>query len=625
VQEAQNALGNQTRLTSPDTGITNRTFDAAGNVLTETDAAGRTVTRTWDALNRLLTEVHAQTGRPTITLGFSYDQGTNGRGRLTGFTDPSGSTVLEYDARGRLSVRRQTVSGVTTELRFTRDAQGRLFEMRYPSGRQVRYGYDLQGRVNRIDLAGQPILQNIGYHPFGPAVSGTYWNGVAWSRPLDTDGRVQSYRTGNAAIHVLGYDLASRITSITQPAPWANHTFGYDTSDRLTSWTSGTTSYAWTFDLNGNRRSQTVGGNVQASTFVDPPTAGASNRLQAVSNVTPPRAFTFDPSGRTTADGLRTLVHDARGRLSQVTAAGGTTSFTINALGERITKSGPLTPGGTNVFHYDPTGKLIATSVAGQDNWTDILYLGNTPVAMLTGTAATPAISILQADHLDTVVSIMNAAAVQVWRWDRDPYGAFVPNEDPDGDGNLVRFDLRFPGQFLDRETGLHYNYFRDYDPAIGRYVQSDPIGLAGGINTYNYANQTPMSEFDPTGEKSIARAKPGGSARDRRQSERHAPGELPRPPRPQNWNDAAGFFEPPPAEFVCARWHCEQTRRQCSPSDVRAPTDFAPAARLVSDAPHGCRCALPIAAVNWAGKPSPDVLDTADAVRWSVQFWRGR
>jgi YD repeat-containing protein len=114
---AQNALGNQTRLTSPDTGITNRTFDAAGNVLTETDAAGRTVTRTWDALNRMLTEVHSQTGRPTISLGFSYDQGTHGLGRLTGFTDPSGSTVLEYDARGRLSVRRQTVSGVTTELR----------------------------------------------------------------------------------------------------------------------------------------------------------------------------------------------------------------------------------------------------------------------------------------------------------------------------------------------------------------------------------------------------------------------------------------------------------------------------------------------------------------------------
>ncbi|MCA2971663.1 MAG: RHS repeat-associated core domain-containing protein [Acidobacteriaceae bacterium] len=63
-----------------------------------------------------------------------------------------------------------------------------------------------------------------------------------------------------------------------------------------------------------------------------------------------------------------------------------------------------------------------------------------------------------------------------------------------------MRFDLRFPGQVLDRETGLHYNYFRDYDPAIGRYVQSDPIGLAGGVNTYAYVGSNPLSYVDPQG-----------------------------------------------------------------------------------------------------------------------------
>ena len=123
---AQNALGNQTRLTSPDTGITNRTFDAAGNVLTEIDAAGRTVTRTWDALNRMLTEVHSQTGRPTITLGFTYDQGTHGLGRLTGFTDPSGSTALSYDPRDRLIAKAQTTEGRTWTLQDRYDSLGRL-------------------------------------------------------------------------------------------------------------------------------------------------------------------------------------------------------------------------------------------------------------------------------------------------------------------------------------------------------------------------------------------------------------------------------------------------------------------------------------------------------------------
>jgi RHS repeat-associated protein len=59
---------------------------------------------------------------------------------------------------------------------------------------------------------------------------------------------------------------------------------------------------------------------------------------------------------------------------------------------------------------------------------------------------------------------------------------------------------LRFPGQYFDKETNTHYNYFRDYDPVIGRYIQSDPIGLAGGINIYDYTDGNPLSRRDPLG-----------------------------------------------------------------------------------------------------------------------------
>jgi RHS repeat-associated protein len=74
-----------------------------------------------------------------------------------------------------------------------------------------------------------------------------------------------------------------------------------------------------------------------------------------------------------------------------------------------------------------------------------------------------------------------------------------MPNEIPSGLGNFT-CNLRAPGQYFDKETGLHYNYYRDYDPQTGRYIESDPIGLKGGINTYAYVGDNPVSNFDEQG-----------------------------------------------------------------------------------------------------------------------------
>jgi len=96
---------------------------------------------------------------------------------------------------------------------------------------------------------------------------------------------------------------------------------------------------------------------------------------------------------------------------------------------------------------------------------------------------------------------VTNGQQQVIWRWDnQDPFGANVPSADPDGDGKAYTLNLRFPGQYFDGETGLHYSYFRDYDPSTGRYVQSDPIGLAGGINTYAYVHGSPTSAVDSFG-----------------------------------------------------------------------------------------------------------------------------
>ncbi|NHZ67261.1 RHS repeat-associated core domain-containing protein, partial [Massilia genomosp. 1] len=87
-----------------------------------------------------------------------------------------------------------------------------------------------------------------------------------------------------------------------------------------------------------------------------------------------------------------------------------------------------------------------------------------------------------------------------VWRWDNgDPFGLTPPNENPSGVGTFT-FNLRMPGQYYDKNTNLFYNYYRDYDPQTGRYVQSDPIGLGGGINTYGYVGGNPLTFIDPFG-----------------------------------------------------------------------------------------------------------------------------
>ncbi len=105
-----------------------------------------------------------------------------------------------------------------------------------------------------------------------------------------------------------------------------------------------------------------------------------------------------------------------------------------------------------------------------------------------------------QAKHLDTPRLIADDTQRTVWKWEQqEPFGVNAANDDPDADNVALEFNLRFPGQYFDKETNAHYNYFRDYDPAIGRYIESDPIGLAGGMNTYLYA-VNPLLQIDPRG-----------------------------------------------------------------------------------------------------------------------------
>jgi RHS repeat-associated protein len=121
-------------------------------------------------------------------------------------------------------------------------------------------------------------------------------------------------------------------------------------------------------------------------------------------------------------------------------------------------------------------------------------------VTVLAGTPGT-GIYYVYADQIDAPRMIVRAVDNQtVWQWNiADPFGASAPNGNPAGLGQYT-YNPRLPGQLNDFETGVYYNISRTYDPSIGRYVQSDPIGLRGGLNTYIYVNGSPLSYLDPMG-----------------------------------------------------------------------------------------------------------------------------
>ncbi|WP_206606299.1 RHS repeat-associated core domain-containing protein [Steroidobacter cummioxidans] len=131
----------------------------------------------------------------------------------------------------------------------------------------------------------------------------------------------------------------------------------------------------------------------------------------------------------------------------------------------------------------------------------EIVWLGDIPIISLRPKIG-GGINIynIHTDHLNAPRLITGSVNPGIrWRWDAEPFGSGTVNNNPSGAGTFD-FHLRFPGQIYVAETGLNYNYFRDYDPATGRYIESDPIGLAGGLNTYAYVRSNPLTFYDPDG-----------------------------------------------------------------------------------------------------------------------------
>jgi RHS repeat-associated protein len=288
------------------------------------------------------------------------------------------------------------------------------------------------------------------------------------------------------------YDNANRISGITNTTNSAlSWTYGYDLLDRLTSAGVSGTSFGWTYDANGNRLTQT--GTDEWTLNV----RSTNNQITSTTG-TQARTYTYDAAGNSLTYLTNTFTYSDSDRMKTVKVGSSTTTYVINALGQRIKKSGGSA--GTVLYMYDEAGHTLGEYTSTGALTEETIWLGDTPVAIIIPSGSTVAVYYVITDHLNTPKKISQPSSNKLaWRWDNDPFGIFTPNQNPQSLGTFV-YNLRYPGQLYDSEAGLNYNYMRDYDPQVGRYVESDPIGLRGGSNLYAYADDMPTAHSDPSG-----------------------------------------------------------------------------------------------------------------------------
>jgi len=241
----------------------------------------------------------------------------------------------------------------------------------------------------------------------------------------------------------------------------------------------------------GNRQNATSDGNPDDLYY-----ASSSNQLRQM--------IGFVSTGYHGGATALTFSYNNANRMVRTQSSGVTlAAYAVNGLGQRVQKTVGST---TTLFMYDEQGRLVGEYDGAGRLIQETVWLDDLPIATLrpTGAAGMPTpidVYYVHADHLGSPRAVTRPSDNAImWRWDNvDPFGANAANENPAGQGSF-QYGLRFPGQYYDAETATHYNYFRDYDPGIGRYEQSDPIGLRGGLNSYVYVSAIPLLRADSFG-----------------------------------------------------------------------------------------------------------------------------
>ncbi|WP_315716585.1 MULTISPECIES: RHS repeat-associated core domain-containing protein [unclassified Bradyrhizobium] len=486
----RNGFGEVIQRVSPDSGTTTYTYNVLGKPMQIVDARGVGTNLTYDNAGRLLAKQYP--AAPSENITYTWDDATNGnkgKGRLTRIQDATGSIDWTFNALGQVMQERKATGSAIYVVGYGYDLAGNIIRMTYPSGRVVDYTRDTVGRItdvtSRTTNATVPLASNVTYGAAGPLQSLTYGNGLTLIKTYDQDYLLsQLVVTGTSS----GTDVVNRqysrndgvnITDITDTVDTLrSENYSYTPTGRLENASGPWGVLGYAYDAVGNRMFESYASRGTVTEQITQYEATSNRLVDVSSNGTNVRTFTHDAAGNLVTDNRSGTIYgyryNNRDRLDQLSLNSSVTAdYGYDGLERMAVRTlRTASPPATMHYVYDLTGRLIAEATASGVVTREYVWLDDMPLAVAADLdTSAPNLWFVHADHLDRPIRMTDSTKNVVWNAYFLPFGAV------DVILGSATNNLRFPGQYFLLEAGLHYNWYRHYDPTLGRYTQPDPNG----------------------------------------------------------------------------------------------------------------------------------------------------